>query len=118
MKTNHDVPKGTVFRPLIFLLFINDFREKVQGNFDINQFTDDTSFHFSGDNVAELEKVFLKYWKKTNIFLTQNKLTMNIGKTELLYVSKKKKKNDPIVFQGQEIKPKSHCRYLGVMNDF
>ena len=42
---------------------------------------------------------------------------MNTGKTELLCVSKENENFDPIVFQGQEIKPQSHCRYLGLMID-
>ena len=55
LETN-GVPQGTVLGPLVFLLYINDFREKVQGNFDIIQFADDTCFHFSRNNVSELEK--------------------------------------------------------------
>ena len=42
---------------------------------------------------------------------------MNTGKTELLCVSKEHENFDPIVFRGQEIKPQSHCRYLGIIID-
>ena len=42
---------------------------------------------------------------------------MNTVKTELLCVSKEHENFDPIVFRGQEIKPQSHCRYLGIIID-
>ena len=41
---------------------------------------------------------------------------MNTGKTELLCVSKENENFD-LVFRGQEIKPQSHCRYLGIITD-
>ena len=59
----------------------------------------------------------LKYWRKQMNYLKQNKLTINTGKIELLCVSKENENFDPIVFRGQEIKPQSHCRYLGIMID-
>ena len=117
METNQGVPQGTVLGPLVFLLYINDFREKVQGNFDIIQFADDTCFHFSRNNVSELEKCVSEILEKTDNYLSQNKLIMNTGKTEILCVSKENENYNPIVYRGQEIKPQSHCRYLGIMID-
>ena len=117
LETNHGVPQETVLGTLVFLLYINDFREKVQGNVDIIQFADDTSFLFSRNNVSELEKCVSEILEKTDNYLKQNKLTMNTGKTELLCVSKDNENFDPEVFRGQEIKPQSHCRYLGIIID-
>ena len=103
-----------VLGPLVFPLYINDFREKVQGNFDIIQLADDTRFHFSRNNVSELGKCAFEILEKTDNYLKQNKLTMNTSKIEHLCVSKENENFDPIVFRGQEIRPQSHCRYLGI----
>ena len=75
----HSLTENSLFE--IFEKRYNDFREKVQGNFDIIQFADDTIFHFSGNNVSELEKCVSEILEKTDNYLKQNKLTMNTGKT-------------------------------------
>ena len=69
LETNHGVPQGTVLGPLFFLLYINDFREKVQGNLDIIQFADDTSFLFSRNIVSELEKCVSEILNKKQIII-------------------------------------------------
>ena len=97
--------------PLIFPLYINDFQGKVQGNFDIIQFADDRSFHFSKNDVAELGKYVSEILEKENSYLKQNELTMNAGKTKHLCISKENEN------RGQEIKPQGHSRYFGIMID-
>ena len=99
LETNHGVPQGTVLGPLVFLLYINDFREKVEGNFDIIQFADDTCFHFSRNNVSELEKSVSEILEKTDNYLKEKKLTMNTGKTEILCVSKENENFNPIDYR-------------------
>ena len=50
--------------PLIFLLYVNDFSEKINGDFELVQFADDTSFlcrYEPGKTITtKIENILLK----------------------------------------------------------
>ena len=85
---NHGVSQRTVLGPLIFIMYINDFPEKMKKREDVLQFADDTciSCHSKSDEnlLCEINSVF----ENTDSYMRQNMLTLNRDKTEIVVFSK------------------------------
>ena len=114
---NHRVPQGTVLGPIIFLSYVNDFSEKIKGDFELVQFADDTSIlcrYEPGQTITtKIENSLLK----TDSYLKENQLTLNADKTELLYFSTRDELEPKVTFNGNSIKSAESCRYLGIHLD-
>ena len=78
--------------PLLFLLFINDLPNAT--DFLTLLFADDTTFQYSGNNIATLFEKCNSELKKAATWFKANKLTLNVKKTKfMLFEGKKDKTN-------------------------
>ena len=103
--------------PLIFLLYVNDFSDKLEGENDVVQFADDTiiicKFERNENILQKIEKIF----EQTDKYLTENQLTLNADKTQMLLFTNHTISDPDFSFNGGVIKPAHACRYLGVQID-
>ena len=85
---NHGVPQRTVLGPLIIIININDFPEKMKKRQDVLQFADNTCIicHSKSDEIllCELNSVF----KITDNYMKQNMQTLTKDKTEFVVFQK------------------------------
>ena len=115
---NHGVPQGKVLRPLIFIMYINDFAEKMKKREDVLQFADDSCIichsKFDHNLLCEVNSVF----ENTDSYMRQNMLTLNRDRTKFVIFSKNgESKIEKLHYHGFFIEPKTSCHYLGIMID-
>lgn len=82
----HGVPQGSVLGPLLFIIYINDICNYLLPNKCI-LFADDTTLICSGKNFDDLEASSNLIEKKAQEWFTSNKLMLNEGKSQKLFLS-------------------------------
>ena len=115
------VPQGSTLGPLLFLLYINDFRlcltESSSGHF-----ADDTFIIYNSKKLKTIETVINYELKQVIKWLRLNKLSLNAGKTELIFFHSNSNRNvnfDDIYinFNGIRLTPVDFVKYLGMFID-
>jgi hypothetical protein len=114
---NHGVPQGSVLGPILFLIYINDLHKCIKYS---------TTYHFADDtNLLNISNNYKTLQSKVNYdlfslhkWLIANKISLNDGKTELIYF----RKGGPaptlkIKLHGKTLTPTKIVKYLGVYLD-
>ena len=74
------VPQGSILGPLLFLVYVNDMCSAV--NCKLLLYADDSALIVPGKDVKEIEIQLTKELKSISNWLTDNKLSLHLGKTE------------------------------------
>ena len=99
------VPQGSILAPLLFLLYINDIN-KVSNIANLILFADDTNLFFSHNNLPFLIDQVNGELDKLTVWLSANKLSINLKKTNFMIFRPRQKKfhiNPKIVLNSFEI---------------
>ena len=114
------VPQGSSLGPLLFLLYINDFRLCLERT-SCGHFADDTFIIYNSKKLKTIETVINTELKQVIKWLGLNKLSLNTTKTELIFFHSKRRPIDyssiSIRFNGLKLIPVEHVKYLGMYLD-
>ena len=119
---HHGVPQGSVFCPLLFLVYINDLHNAIHYS-TTRHFADDTNLLYTIDysksrNRNPTRKLNTDL-KALNQWLLANTISLNATKTELIYFRNKRTPEPKrrIKLNGVKLFESNQVKYVGIIFD-
>ena len=106
----HGVPQGSILGPLLFLLYINDIAQ-ASSVLTFYLFADDTAIYLSRKNLHDLEETLNHELVNVCHWLTANKLSLNVKKSNTLLFRTQNESNDckiNLILNGMPIEEKKY----------
>ena len=120
LKITHGVPQGSVLRPLLFLLYINDLAKSIEYS-SVHHFAYDTNILFINKSLKKISSHINCDLKLLCQWIRSNKFSLNASKTEIIIFKRKHQvitKHLNFKVSGQKINPTNSLEYLEVfLND-
>ena len=113
------VPQGSILGPWCYLIYSNDMASCV--TCQLIMYADDTILLVSDRNLKNVAQNLSTELSRCSHWLTNNGLSMHMGKTEAIVLSSRRKKhltkNFVIQSNGHDIHPSDEVKYLGLKID-
>ena len=90
---NYGVPQGSVLRPLLFLIYINDLHYAIKASCPLH-FADDTCLLNIRSFIKHINRTLNKHLKQLSLWLNANKISLNVAKTEVILFKPKNQQLD------------------------
>ena len=116
------VPRGSIFRPLLFLIYVNDLFKASNRLMEV-MFADDASLFLSHKNIDTLFAIMNVELENVSTWFKSNKLSLNVDKTKWsLFHPLSKRQFLPqtlpnLLIEGIHIKREHVTKFLGVFID-
>ena len=113
------VPQGSILGPLLFLVYINDLHAAIKYS-EVHHFADDTNLLNFKSCVNSIKKEVNYDLKNLSNWLKTNKISLNVGKTELVLFTSSKKQLEcdlKIKLNGKRLYETDSVKYLGIQID-
>jgi hypothetical protein len=89
-KVRHEAPRGLVFGPVLFLIYINDLLKKTNKTAAPVIFADDTIILFAHSNLIDFNKNIHTVFATLNKWFRANHLSLNFNKTNYVHLTTKR----------------------------
>ena len=112
------VPQGSILGPILFLIYINDLTQ-FSGQSQCNLFADDALFYVHGKDLETINTKLQKSMDNVSLWYKCNKLTLNVKKSNIMLIHRRKNINGNInvTINGAKLQQTDNVKYLGLYID-